>query len=56
MCRNFFYENCAVYEIILKNMVKLDRPHVTMAACCILDKEGYTRECRRRRRCTHNHT
>jgi len=39
MFNNFFLENCAVYEIMWKNMVQPDRPQMTIwrrfIACCI---------------------
>jgi len=30
VCRNFFFENRAVYEIMWKNIVQRGRPHVTI--------------------------
>jgi len=40
---NFFcsvtsFENCAVCEIMWKNAVEPDRPHVTLHMQCMLDK------------------
>jgi len=38
----FFPENCAVHEIMWKNMVDLDRPQMTMThAHCVLYTQGY---------------
>jgi hypothetical protein len=40
---NFFSENRAVYEIMSKYVVELERPQMTMAArCMLLDEQGYT--------------
>jgi len=30
MLDNFFSQNCAVYEVLWKNMVKLEEPHMTI--------------------------
>ena len=30
MFKKFFCENCAIYEIMWKNMVDLDRPQITI--------------------------
>jgi hypothetical protein len=37
----FFSENCAIYEIMLKNTVVLQRPQMTTCACTL--HEGYLR-------------
>jgi hypothetical protein len=42
---NFFPENSAVYEIMRKNIVELDRPQVTiwrMRTACWITKATYT--------------
>jgi hypothetical protein len=48
----FLFENHAVYEIMLKNIVLLDRPQLKtqllLAPLCILDDKGYIH--------THTHT
>ena len=40
MCNNFFLENCAVYEITWKNILRAGRPQMTIwrmgLACWIL--------------------
>jgi len=42
MFNNFFFENCAVCEIVWENIVEPDRPHDNMAhAHYILDTSGY---------------
>jgi hypothetical protein len=38
----FFFENRAVYEIMWKNIVQMDRPQMTRAhAHCMLDAKGH---------------
>ena len=55
---NFFLKNCAVYEIIWKNIIVLDRPQMTLWHMCIagwIPKATNTdSECLQR--CWHNHT
>ena len=36
----FFLKNCAIYEIMWKNMIEVDRPHLTLNmvhVLCMLD-------------------
>ena len=37
MCNNFFFffKNCAIYEIMLKNVVEQGRPQITIWRMCI---------------------
>jgi hypothetical protein len=34
--KNFFFEVCVVYEVIWKNVVEPDRPHMTLYGACAL--------------------
>jgi hypothetical protein len=44
MLNNFFFENCAICEIMWRNIVELCRPHDNIAhAHCMLDNYDYTR-------------
>ena len=35
LCSIIIFENCAIYEIICKNTVELDRPQITIQCTCI---------------------
>ena len=37
MFSNFFFENRVVYELMPKNVVEPEKPHMTKAARCVLD-------------------
>ena len=43
MCNNFFLENCAVYEVTWKNIVRAGRPQMTIWRMGLKDTHAHSK-------------